>query len=128
MSIGVRIVLSLISIVFLGFVLLLVTRGKLLLKYSLMWLFLGLAMFFCAVFPGAVSYLAQLTGFITSANFVFLIAIAVLLAIALSLSVVVSRLLISIKNLTQRIALLESAGTRSFNGTMDANHGVSNYK
>ena len=43
----------------------------------------------------------------TPSNFVFLVGIIILLAIALSLSVVVSKQVLSIKNLTQRIAILE---------------------
>ena len=46
-------------------------------------------------------------GFVNPANFLFLGAIVLLLAISLSLSVAVSRHVLAIKSLTQRIALLE---------------------
>ena len=49
----------------------------------------------------------RLFGFVNPANFLFLGAIVLLLAISLSLSVAVSRHVLAIKSLTQRIALLE---------------------
>ena len=107
MSVSIRIILAVFAVLFLAYVLRLVARGKLLLKYSLLWLILGIAMLLCAAFPGVVIAISKLSGFITSSNFVFLIAIGILLAISLSLSVVVSRQLLSIKNLTHRLALLE---------------------
>ena len=64
-------------------------------------------MLVCAIFPGVVYVLSDLTGIMTPSNFVFLVGIIILLAIALSLSVVVSKQVLSIKNLTQRIAILE---------------------
>lgn len=102
-----RLILGLFSLGFLCYVFMLVGKGKLLLKYSLLWLVLGFAMLACAVFPGIVFAVSGVTGIITSSNFVFLVAISLLLAVSLSLSVVISRQSVSIKNLVQRVALLE---------------------
>lgn len=92
---------------FLLHVLKLVSKGKMLLKYSLLWIVLCGVALLCDVFPGIIYFFSGALGFITPSNFVFLIAIVLLLAICLSLSVAVSRHVIAVKNLTQRIALLE---------------------
>ena len=82
---------------FLVYVLRLVSKGKMLLKYSLL----------CDLFPQLIFYCSTAIGFVNPANFLFLGAIVLLLAISLSLSVAVSRHVLAIKSLTQRIALLE---------------------
>lgn len=107
MNFIIRLCLGILSAAFLLYVLHLVARGRLLLKYSLLWLVLCLIMMICAIFPGVVYFLSGLTGIMTPSNLVFLVGIAILLAVALSLSVVISKQALSIKNLTQRIAILE---------------------
>ena len=64
-------------------------------------------MLICVVCPGLVYRVSELVGFGIPSNFIFFGTIIVLLAIVLSLSVAVSRLLLSVKNLTQRLAILE---------------------
>lgn len=103
----IRVFLLLGDILFLAFVLRLVANGRLLLKYSLMWLFLGVVGLLCIVFPQFVYACSDAIGFITPSNFVLLLGIALLLAIALSLTVIVSRLSNVNRALVQRLALLE---------------------
>lgn len=92
---------------FLVYVLRLVSKGKLLLKYSLLWIVLCLAALICDVCPQLIYFVSNSVGFVTPANFIFLCAIVLLLAICLSLSIAVSRHVIAVKNLTQRVAILE---------------------
>ncbi len=89
------------------YVLSLVKKEKLMLRYSLLWLALAFVMILCAIFPGPVFEVARLFGFLTASNFIFVVGFVFLLLIALSLSSVISKQTTSIKNLTQRIALLE---------------------
>lgn len=89
------------------YVLSLVKKEKLMLRYSLLWLALAVVLILCAVFPGPVFEVAKLFGFLTASNFIFVLGFVFLLLIALSLSAVISKQTTSIKNLTQRIALLE---------------------
>ena len=107
MNFIIRLLLGALSVAFLVYVLHLVAKGKLLLKYSLLWLVLCLAMLICALFPGVVYVLSDFTGIVAPSNLGFLVGIVILLAISLSLSVIVSKQALSIKNLTQRIAILE---------------------
>lgn len=89
------------------YVLSLVKKEKLMLRYSLLWLALVAVLILCAIFPGPVFEIAKLLGFLTASNFIFVVGFVFLLLIALSLSTVISKQTTSIKNLTQRIALLE---------------------
>lgn len=107
MNIILRALIAVIFIIFLVCVLKLVSRDRLLLKYSLLWILLCMVGLVCDLFPELVFWVSDLTGFISPSNFIFLISIALLLAVSLSLSVAVSRSAIANKNLTQRIALLE---------------------
>lgn len=92
---------------FLVYVLRLVSKGKLLLKYSLLWIVLCLAALACDVCPRLIYFVSNSVGFVTPSNFIFLCTIVLLLAICLSLSIAVSRHVIAVKNLTQRVAILE---------------------
>lgn len=104
-------VLQLLAIVlcllFLVYVVRLVAKERLLLKYSLLWLLLAVVVLVVACFPRISYWLSGLLGFITPSNFIFFVGLFCLMAIALSLSVIVSRQTLRIKDLTQRIALLE---------------------
>lgn len=84
-----------------------VSKGRLLLRYSLLWLTLAIVTILVSIFPDPVYSLARLFGFDTPSNFIFFAALFFLLAICLSLSVVVSKQSIRIKNLIQNQALLE---------------------
>lgn len=102
-----RVIVVLACILFMGLVSRQVSRGRLLLRYSLLWLTLALVTMFVSIFPEPVYSLACLFGFDTPSNFVFFVALFFLLAICLSLSVVVSKQAMHIKNIVQNQALQE---------------------
>lgn len=106
-TIVLRLLIAVVFVSFLLCVIRLVSRDKLLLKYSLLWILLGVVILVCDAFPEIMYWASDVLGFISPSNFIFLVAIALLLAIALSLSVAVSRATVANKNLTQRLALLE---------------------
>ena len=107
MSPVIRICAALFLVVFLYYVLKLVRKGRLRLRYSALWLFLGAIALLIDIFPGILYWLSALVGFITPSNFMLAVAVMVLLTICLSLSVSVSRSVSAVKNLTQRVAILE---------------------
>lgn len=84
---------------FLVYVLRLVSNGKMLLKYSLLWILMCMAALICDICPQIIYSCSTAIGFVNPANFLFLGAIVLLLAISLSLSVAVSRHVLAIKNL-----------------------------
>ena len=103
----IRILIAAVLLIILYSVFRLISQGKLLLKYSLLWMLLCVVTLLCDAFPGIVYWAADAIGFLTPSNIVLLVAVVLLLTIALSLSVAVSRAVVANKNLTQRLALIE---------------------
>ena len=90
------------------FVLLWLTKKqKLLVRYSIIWLFSAAVLALFAVFPYIVLVLRDLTKIVTPSNLIFMMAIAFLLLISLCLTSIVSGLSEKIKKLAQQNALLE---------------------
>lgn len=102
-----QITVTFVSFIFLLCIMRLVHKKKLLLKYSLLWLALGLLIIFTSLFPGLIYQLAPVFGFQLASNFLYLLAIFFLLAITLSLSIVASKQATYINAIVQEIALLE---------------------
>ena len=95
MSFVLRCFVAILCLLLFIIVIRLVAKERMLLKYSLLWLFLAVILFCSALFPEIVFSLSGAIGLFC------------LLAISLSLSVVVSRQTIAIKNLVQKLALIE---------------------
>ncbi|WP_455135977.1 DUF2304 domain-containing protein [Thermophilibacter sp.] len=110
MSVILQVVIIVFCVLLLAFVVRLVSREQMLLKYSLLWLLLAAVMLVGAFFPHGLFDIAWALGFVSPSNFIFFLGLFFLLAVALSLSVIVSKQTIKIKNLTQRLALLEYEG------------------
>ena len=102
-----RAVLVVFSLLFIAEVFRLVSRGRLRLKYSLLWMALGAALIVCALFPGLVGAVSHTLGFGLSSNFVFFVALVGLLGISMSLAVIVSRQANDIRSLVRQVALLK---------------------
>lgn len=109
------------SIIFMVGVCWQVAKGRLLLRYSLLWLFLGLVALVCAIFPEPVFRLAYFLGFNVASNFVLFVAIFFLSVICLSLSVIVSKQQMKLKDLVQRLAIMEKGIGDSGNAKQDDN-------
>lgn len=108
MDITLRIVLLVVSILFLVFVLLRVRRGRYLLKYSLLWIALSLLGVVCAVFPEGLFAIAHLLGFSVPSNFVYFALIGVLLIANVILCGVLSRQEVMLKSIIQELSILKS--------------------
>ena len=85
----------------------LIKNRRLLLKYSLLWLFSGLAMLVLAVFPGLLDRFARLLGIYSSVNALFAVLIFCGLVVMISFTVIISRDNQQIVRLAQKTALLE---------------------
>lgn len=138
MSLVLQIVMILGCLMLLGYVIRLVKRGRLLLRYSLLWLALAVVVIVCAVFPSISFGLAYALGFVAPSNFIFFAGFFFLLLISLSLSSIASKQALSIKNLVQRLALVEkeleaskarthSASSRGSRWASGASEDVDNY-
>lgn len=108
MAFTIRIILFILGVLFLSNIIRLVSRKKLLLKYSLLWMVLALLMMVSALFPEPIFVLSKTLGIEVASNFIFIVAIILLLAICLSLSIVVSKQTAYTKTLIQEIAIIKN--------------------
>ncbi len=108
MDMTLRILLLVLSLLFLAFVLLRVRRGRYLLKYSLIWIVLSLLGVVAAIFPNWVYALAYALGFSVPSNFVYFVLIGLLLVSNLFVCGILSRQETLLKSLTQEISILKS--------------------
>ena len=102
-----NIIFPLLCLAFMAYVLRLVSKGRLTLKYSLLLLVLSVAMLLICLFSKQVGDFTYLLGFKVFSNFVFVAGLCFLLIITLALSSIVSKQASAIKTLTQRLALAE---------------------
>lgn len=106
MALPLRVMLLIVSLTFLFAVFRLVYKGRLLLKYSLLWMVLSIVLLLCAAFPEAVGAVGNFFGIVTPSNFIFLLGFVCLLAICVALTVIVSWQARDVRYLIQEIALL----------------------
>ena len=107
MDFSLHAILILGSVAFLLFILYLMKKGKLEVKYSIIWLAFSLCMILFACFPYTVLVLNDIAGVIDPVNFIFMIQIMFILLILLSVSAVISGFSRKIKQLAQANAILE---------------------
>lgn len=102
----------------------LIQNERLQLKYSLLWLALTLVIMICSLFPEPLFKITQALGFATASNFIFFAGSLFMLAILFSLSSIVSKQALSIKNLSQRIGILENEFRERNNSPNESKDGV----
>lgn len=107
MNVLYSVVFPVLCLFFMAYVLYLVYKGRLSLKYSLLWLALSIAMLLICLFSKQVGDFTYLLGFKVFSNFVFVAGLCFLLIITLALSSIASKQAVAIKTLTQRLALAE---------------------
>ena len=105
MSLALRIVLFIAAVATAVFLLRSVKRSKMRIEDTLFWLLIIVVILIMAIFPGIVSALSGLLGFMAPVNFVFLLFIFILLLKCYSLSRHTSELEVKVKELTQKIAI-----------------------
>ena len=95
------------ALVLLLIIFVLLKRGKMTVKYSLLWLGLSLALTVFAVCPYVVFVLRDILGVEMPVNLVFMLMFCFVLVVLLSLSIAISQLAEKCKRLTQANAILE---------------------
>lgn len=85
----------------------LLKKGRLALKYSLLWLLMGTIMAVLVLFPSVLVFLSNLFGIVDTMNGLFTFAIGFIIMLLMALTVIVSKQSNRIKNLVQENALLE---------------------
>ena len=102
-----RLDLFLGAAVFLAVILWLLKKGRLTVRYSIIWLMAGGALLLFAVFPYIVLVLRDWLNMEMPVNVVFTLVLAFVLLLLLSLSTIVSGFAEELKRLAQENALLE---------------------
>ena len=82
-----------------------IKKNRMLVEDAIFWMCFALVLFVAALFPSLIVAPAAALGFISPANFVFLLVIAFLLWRAFSNTAEISRLKAKVAELTQEIAL-----------------------
>ena len=77
------------------------------LRYALIWLLAGLAIFILTLFPGITLWISGLIGVLEPINMLFFLGFIFSLAIIFTLTVALSRSSKKIKNLTQAMGSME---------------------
>ena len=96
-----------------GFILEMLRRGILREKFAALWLAVSATVLVLAVFPGVLTWLADLMGIAVPTNLLFFVAAVVLLMVSVQLSYEVSKLEARTRRLAEDLALLreEVGGT-----------------
>lgn len=105
-----------VSILSVFIVISLVRRKLLRINYSILWIGVTVALFFFVVKYSWIAKMDELLSLGGPKNLFFFITIFFLLAICIQFSIVISGLVMKVKNLSQKIALMEYSQqkTRSF--------------
>lgn len=102
-----RVILLTGVLVYLFFIIWLMRKDKLSLKYSLVWFITGVVLLLCVIFPRLIGYLSGIIGIYSETNAVFFVGVCFLLLIILFLTTVASGLSDKVRGLTQTQAMLE---------------------
>ena len=115
MTNNLRILLVVFSLLLLVIVLRLISKKKLPINYSLIWILSSILIFIVGVFPDFFITITSMFGFIATSNFVIGVLLTLLLSITLILTTIVSKQRALIKNLLQEVSMIKS----KLNGDLD---------
>lgn len=107
MSTTLRMVLLAAILIYFAIVIVLLKNKKLELKYSLLWLFMGVCFLLLTIFPEILFGIRDLLGFGDNMNALYVCLIGFILVLVMSLTSITSRQAEKIKDLIQDNALLE---------------------
>lgn len=102
-----RVILLVGVLIFILLILFLMRKGRMSLKYSLIWLLAGIVLLLAAIFPQMIRFFTRLIGVYSEVNAVFFVGVCFLLLIILSLTSIASGQTDRIRTLVQQQAMLE---------------------
>lgn len=109
MSMGLRILLAVMSAWNFLYVVYKIRKSKLQIEYSVFWIFFSMVLILMSIFPKAVYWLTELVGIQSPVNLVFLAMIFVLIIRNFSVTLELSQTETKLKNLVQEVALMKTA-------------------
>ncbi len=102
-----RVILLVGILLYILLIIYLMKKGRMSLKYSLVWFLTGLVLLLCALFPQAIGFAAKFLGIYSEVNGVFFVGVCFILLIILSLTSIVSGLSERLRTLVQTQGMLE---------------------
>jgi len=105
MPIALQISMVIAVIFYLLIIVVLLKKGKLAFKYSLLWLFSGVIMLILSLFPRLLIKFASLCGFAVVSNAIFAMVLFLLIILQVYMTTVISDFSLKIKKLTQELAI-----------------------
>ena len=102
-----RVILLVGVLIYLIIIIFLMKKGRMSLKYSLVWFASGMVLLVCAMFPQIICFFTNLIGIYSEVNSVFFVGVCFLLLIILSLTSIASGQSERIRTLVQTQAMLE---------------------
>lgn len=107
MTLALKLEMIIFSLFIIFTTLYIVRKGRISIKYSLVWFLSGFIVFLFAVIPNFLVWISKILGFQTVSNMFFSLLILVLILICLSLTVIVSGQSNKIRLLIQEISMLK---------------------
>ena len=107
MSIMLRVVLIILSVLSLLYIIRKIRYSKLQIEYAIFWIIMSILLVIMAVFPQIIYWITLKMGMISAANVVYLFIIAILLIKVFMMTIELSNLENKVKNLVQKIGLDE---------------------
>lgn len=107
MNLNLQIVGLLFIFIILISIIYILRKGRMAIKYALVWLFAGLVLFIYLLFPGIMDATSKLLGFEVGSNMIFAGLIAMLIFINIALTVIVSGQNEKIRLLIQEVSIIK---------------------
>ena len=107
MSLGTIITVVATGLLLLFIILFLLKRGRIPVKFALLWIFISVILLLVGLFPEIISSVAGLFGFRTMSNMLIGILISMLIFITIALTIIVSGQKYRITLLTQELSMLK---------------------
>lgn len=107
MSIAIRICLIVVSVLVFIFMMRKIRKEKLLISDAVFWIVFSAGLLILSIFPKIIIYAADLLGFISPTNLVFMLIIFVLLLKMFAMSLHISHLDCQLRQTVQAFAILE---------------------
>lgn len=105
MSLYIRVLLIIGALLLLAYMIKRIRQSKLKIEYSIFWIGFSAILVLMGVFPGIVSRIAHMLGFISSVNMVFLVIIFILIVKLFFNTLQISALENKVDSLAQQIAI-----------------------
>lgn len=107
MSFNLRLVALIFILMILIIVLYILRKGRVTIKYSLVWLFATIVLLLLLLFPGLFTWLTKTLGFSIGSNMVFAGLIGMLIFVNLALTVIISGQNNKIRLLIQEVSIMK---------------------